>query len=94
MRGSNINLDLYWDLCGFPQSLHVSRGADKSLAFERSLVSSRQCCFSQGGHYAPEIGNLHFEVLKQPAYSPDLAPSDYYLFPNLFIKPKTYQPLS
>jgi histone-lysine N-methyltransferase SETMAR len=26
---------------------------------------------------------LHFEVLKHPAYSPDLAPSNYYLFPNL-----------
>jgi hypothetical protein len=30
--------------------------ADKSLAFERNLVSSRQCCSSQGGHYAQEIG--------------------------------------
>jgi hypothetical protein len=29
------------------------------------------------------LADLHFEVLKHPAYSPDLAPSDYYLFPNL-----------
>jgi hypothetical protein len=37
--------------------------------------------------------DFHFQVVKQPANSPDLAPSDYYLFPNLFTKPKTYQPL-
>jgi hypothetical protein len=24
--------------------------------FERNLVSSRQCCPSQGSHYAPEVG--------------------------------------
>jgi hypothetical protein len=37
-----------------------------------------------------KLANIRFEVLKHPAYSPDLAPSDYYLFPDLFIKPKTY----
>ena len=26
---------------------------------------------------------LNYELLKNPAYSPDLAPSDYYLFTNL-----------
>jgi histone-lysine N-methyltransferase SETMAR len=30
-----------------------------------------------------KLAELHFEVLKHPVYSPDLAPSDYYLFPNL-----------
>jgi histone-lysine N-methyltransferase SETMAR len=30
-----------------------------------------------------KFADLHFEVLKHPAYSPDLAPLDYYLFPNL-----------
>jgi hypothetical protein len=29
-----------------------------------------------------KLANLHFEVLKHPAYSPDLAPSDYCLFPK------------
>jgi hypothetical protein len=40
------------------------------------------------------LADLHFEVLKHPTYSPNMAPSDYCLFPNLFIKSKTYQPLS
>jgi hypothetical protein len=35
-----------------------------------------------------KLADFHFGVLKHPAYSPDLAPSDYYLFPNLFIKPR------
>jgi hypothetical protein len=30
-----------------------------------------------------KLEDLHFEVLKYPAYSPDLAPSDYCHFPNL-----------
>jgi hypothetical protein len=30
-----------------------------------------------------KLADLHFEVLKLPAYSHDLALSDYYLFPNL-----------
>jgi histone-lysine N-methyltransferase SETMAR len=29
------------------------------------------------------LAGLYFEVLKHPAYSPDLVPSEYYLFPNL-----------
>jgi transposase len=29
------------------------------------------------------IRNLEFELLEQPPYSPDLAPSDYCLFPQL-----------
>jgi hypothetical protein len=29
------------------------------------------------------LAYLHFEVLKRPAYSPDLAPLEIYLFPNL-----------
>jgi histone-lysine N-methyltransferase SETMAR len=30
-----------------------------------------------------KLADLHFEVLKHPTYSSDLAPSDYYLFSNL-----------
>jgi hypothetical protein len=30
-----------------------------------------------------KLADLHFEVLKHLACSPDLAPSDYYLIPNL-----------
>jgi len=30
-----------------------------------------------------KIRNLHYELLEHPPYSPDLAPSDLYLFPKL-----------
>ncbi|GBP84033.1 Histone-lysine N-methyltransferase SETMAR [Eumeta japonica] len=30
-----------------------------------------------------KIHELRYELLPHPAYSPDLAPCDYYLFPNL-----------
>jgi histone-lysine N-methyltransferase SETMAR len=30
-----------------------------------------------------KLAELHFEVLKHPAYSPDLAPSGYHLLPNV-----------
>jgi histone-lysine N-methyltransferase SETMAR len=30
-----------------------------------------------------KLEDIHFEFIKTPAYSPDLAPYDYYIFPNL-----------
>jgi len=30
-----------------------------------------------------KLNQLRFELIVHPPYSPDLAPSDYYLFPNL-----------
>jgi histone-lysine N-methyltransferase SETMAR len=30
-----------------------------------------------------KLADLHLEVQRYPAYSPDLAPSNYYLFPDL-----------
>jgi hypothetical protein len=54
-----------------------------SQAFERNLVSSRQCSPHKAAITHQKWADLQFEVLKHPAHSPDLAPSDYYLFPNL-----------
>jgi hypothetical protein len=47
-------------------------------ALKRNLVSSRQFCSSQGGHYTPETRRTSL-FLKHP----DLAPLDYYLFHSL-----------
>jgi histone-lysine N-methyltransferase SETMAR len=30
-----------------------------------------------------KVSDLHYELLEHPPYSPDLAPSDFYLFPKL-----------
>jgi len=32
-----------------------------------------------------KVRDLHYELLEHPPYSPDLAPSDFYLFPKLFL---------
>jgi hypothetical protein len=69
----------------------VRRGADKSLAFERNLFLQDNAAPHKAAITRQKLADLHFEVLKHPVYSPDLTPLDYYLFPNLFIKPKTYQ---
>jgi hypothetical protein len=52
-------------------------------AFERNLFSSRQCFSSQGVRFTPEIGNLYFKFWNTLPRSPDVAPSDYYLFSYL-----------
>jgi histone-lysine N-methyltransferase SETMAR len=61
---------------------------------KQQLVSKRRCKLSKGilflqdnaAHHKAAITHrklvdLHFEFLKHPAYSPDLAPLDYCLFP-------------
>jgi histone-lysine N-methyltransferase SETMAR len=63
---------------------------------KQQLVSKRRGKLSKGmlfhqDNAAPhkvdlmhqKMADLHFEVLKHPAYSPDLAPLDYCLSPNL-----------
>jgi hypothetical protein len=52
-------------------------------AFERKLVSSRQCCSSQGSHYAAEIGRSSLSSSKTPSLLTWFGPFEYYLFPNL-----------
>ena len=39
------------------------------------------------------IHNLRYELLRHPPYSPDLVPSDYYLFPllKIYLKEKRYE---
>lgn len=39
-----------------------------------------------------KLKDLHFELLEHPPYSPDLAPSDFHLFPNLkrFLRGKRF----
>jgi hypothetical protein len=79
--------------------LHIADGVYKYVRVLISLWLSKGILFLQDNPVAnkatlkhQKLADLHFEFLKHPAYSPELAPSDYYLFPNLFIKPKTYHP--
>jgi hypothetical protein len=50
-----------------------------------SLWLSKGILFLEDNAAPHKADFTHQEVLKHPAYSSDMAPSDYYLFPNLFI---------
>ena len=50
----------------------------KKLLFHLDNASPRTSLVAMS-----KINDLRFELLPHPPYSPDLAPSDYYLFPNL-----------
>ena len=52
---------------------------------EKNFVSPRQCTMSQVNKNN-KLHELHFELLPHPPYSPDLAPSDYWLFADLKTK--------
>jgi histone-lysine N-methyltransferase SETMAR len=55
-------------------------------AFKRNAAPHKAAITHQ------KLADCHFEVLKHPAYSPDLAPSDYCLFPNVkkHLKGRTF----
>ncbi|KAF7285485.1 hypothetical protein GWI33_010583 [Rhynchophorus ferrugineus] len=61
------------------------RNRRKTVAFEEkeSAASPRQCTVSQARENDGKIHELCFELFPHPPYSPDLSPSDYFLFPNL-----------
>ena len=48
---------------------------------EKNQPQIKKCSFSKTIHYL--TSQLHFKLLPHPPYSPDLAPSDYWLFANL-----------
>lgn len=50
----------------------------KRILFLQDNAPAHKCKISM-----EKFEELGFELLPHPAYSPDLAPSDYYLFPNL-----------
>jgi hypothetical protein len=81
---------MYIRLCNTIRVTYV--GVLISLWFSKRIVSSRQCYSSKGGHYTPKTGRSSLWSSETPGLLACLAPSDYYLFANLFIKPKTYQP--
>jgi len=52
-------------------------------AHQACLVLARQCPASPGTCNPEETAYLGFQYLDNPHFSPDLAPSDYHLFPGL-----------
>jgi histone-lysine N-methyltransferase SETMAR len=63
---------------------------DEKICEKRSGLQKKKIIFHQDNEPAHKsvlamrkLRDLHYETLKHPTYSPDLAPSDFYLYPNL-----------
>jgi histone-lysine N-methyltransferase SETMAR len=50
----------------------------KKIIFHQDNAPSHKSVLAMG-----KLRDLHYEFLEHPPYSPDLAPSDFYLFPKL-----------
>jgi len=54
----------------------------RGKVIKRGLVLARQCPGSPGNCNPEKPAYLGYQCLDHPPYSPDLAPSDYHLFPG------------
>jgi histone-lysine N-methyltransferase SETMAR len=52
------------------------------LCKRKNNPSSGQCTCPQNCFGNGKLGDLHYELLEHPRYSPDLAPSDFNIFPK------------
>ncbi|KAL7726572.1 hypothetical protein ACLKA6_010437 [Drosophila palustris] len=80
-KGRTINGEYYSNLLGqFDSELKKKRPhmAKKKVLFHQDNAPAHKSVVAM-----MKLCELHYEILPNPPYSPDLAPCDYYLFPNL-----------
>jgi histone-lysine N-methyltransferase SETMAR len=80
-RGATITEGYYIALLGKMKQQLVSKHRGKLLKgnlFHQDNTAPHKAAITH-----QKLADLHFEALKHGAYSPDLAPLDYCLFPNL-----------
>jgi len=80
-KGRTINGEYYSNLLGqFDSELKKKRPhmAKKKVLFHQDNAPAHKSVVAM-----MKLCELHYEILPHPPYSPDLAPCDYYLFPNL-----------
>jgi len=52
--------------------------AKNKIIFHQDIAPAHKSALAVG-----KLRDLHYELLEHPPYSPDLVPSDFYLFPKL-----------
>ena len=74
-----------WGILGIINGPAGQRNQEKmpSLGKEENALSSRQCTSAACAVAMAELHELKFKLFPLPPYSPDLAPSDFFLFPNM-----------
>lgn len=80
-KGKTINGEYYANLLDqFNQILLEKRPhlAKKKILFHQDNARVHTCAIAMA-----KLHELRYELLSHPPYSPDLAPCDYFLFPNL-----------
>jgi len=85
-KGNTITSEYYSNLLTRPdKKIREKRPGlqKKKSSFIRTIHPSRKVFWSIG-----KLRDLHYELLEHPPYSPDLAPSDFYLFPKLKFFPR------
>ena len=80
-KGRPINGEYYIALLmHLKEENHQTKATNEE---EKSALSSRQCICHKLIVTMAKLHELHFELLLHPHNSPDLAPSDYWLFGDL-----------
>jgi histone-lysine N-methyltransferase SETMAR len=79
-KGQTINAEYYSSLLVQVKDILKEKrlGATKGVLFLHDIVPAHRALKMQ-----KKLAYLGFQCLHHPPYSPDLAPSDYYLFPRL-----------
>lgn len=80
-KGQTINGEYYVDLLDkLDTAIRKKRPhlAKKKIIFQHDNARPHTCALTTA-----KLAKLKYDILPHPPYSPDLAPSDYYLFPKL-----------
>ncbi|CAK9833213.1 Histone-lysine N-methyltransferase SETMAR [Anthophora retusa] len=88
--GKTITGEYYSNLL---DQLHVKiREKRPGLAKKKIIFHQDNAPAHRGVLAMAKLKELHYELLEHPPYSPDLAPSDFHLFPNLkkFLRGKRF----
>jgi histone-lysine N-methyltransferase SETMAR len=79
VKGKSINSEAYVQtLKKLKQRINRVRGDSKPMILQHDNATPHTSFFTKAA-----VENIGFEVLEHPPYSPDLAPSDYWLFGTL-----------
>lgn len=80
-KGRTINSEYY---CALLDKLRAAIDEKRPSTKRKKILFLQDNAPCHASHLTTsKILSLHFELLPHPPYSPDLAPSDYFLFPNL-----------